>query len=135
MKTCTTCNIAKPAADYHWHYKDKGIRRTSCKVCRSNVEKIRQRQEAYKATRKEYTLQKGYGISVEEYNLKLKEQNGGCQICGRPPKNKSLAVDHCHTTGKIRGLLCSYCNVGLGHFHDKPELLNKAADYLRKYHG
>lgn len=134
-KQCTSCSIEKPILDFHWHYKDKGIRRTSCKVCRSNVEKLRQRTESYKINRTNYNLQKAYGISSAEYEEKLKYQNYSCALCGIKPTTKALAVDHCHTTGKVRSLLCGLCNTGLGQFKDNPELLLKAADYLRKYNG
>jgi len=67
-----------------------------------------------------------------------KKQNGLCLICGnaetsRNPKTgepRSLAVDHDHETGKIRGLLCTFCNTALGKFHDDVEILKKAIDYL-----
>lgn len=67
----------------------------------------------------------------------MKKQNGTCAICNQPEivKNNqgqiiSLAVDHCHVTGKTRGLLCFCCNVGLGVFKNNPNLLRKAAEYL-----
>jgi len=135
VKQCTSCLQDKLITDFHWHYKDKGIRRHSCKICRSNVEKERQRQEAYKIKRTDYNLKKAYGLSSKEYQEKLKYQNYGCAICGKSQVTKALAVDHCHTTGKIRSLLCGSCNTGLGHFRDNPELLRKAADYIKEHHG
>jgi hypothetical protein len=61
-------------------------------------------------------------------------QNGVCAICGSPPTGTRshglLAIDHCHDTLKIRGLLCNNCNNGLGRFKDNPDSLRKAADYL-----
>lgn len=81
-----------------------------------------------------------YGITEEEYYELLKKQKGVCKICGNPPskkehrKNKKneyyLHVDHCHTTGAVRGLLCNNCNSGLGRFKDRIDLLDKAKDYL-----
>ena len=133
MKQCTTCLEFKPEEDFHWHYKDKGIRRHSCKICRSNVEKLRQRTDFYKIKRTDYNLQKAYGISSEQYQEKLKYQNYGCAICGKKQTTKALAVDHCHTTGKIRSLLCGPCNTGLGQFQDNPDLLLKAAEYLKEH--
>jgi hypothetical protein len=96
---------------------------------------MRQRQEEYKIKRTDYNLKKAYGISSEQYQEKLKYQNYGCAICGKKATTKALAVDHCHASGKIRDLLCSSCNTGLGVFYDNPELLNKAADYIRKHNG
>ena len=135
MKKCTTCLEVKPEEDFHWHYKDKGIRRHACKVCRSNVEKLRQRTDSYKIKRTDYSLKKAYGISSEEYQEKLKQQNYVCAICSKAQTTKALAVDHCHTTGIIRSLLCGSCNTGLGQFKDNPELLLKAADYLKEHNG
>ena len=133
MKTCTKCGIEQPEENFHWHYKDKGIRRFTCKTCRSAVEKERQRQPDYQKHRKAYQLKKNYGISQEEYDAQLVRQNYRCAICECEPTKKKLAVDHCHTTGKIRHLLCGPCNTGLGQFKDNPELLEKAAEYLRNH--
>ncbi len=77
---------------------------------------------------------KRYGINRAVYLEMLAAQNGVCAICLRPPrgKRKSLGVDHDHSTGEIRALLCSNCNFGIGMFEDNPELLQKAIDYLKK---
>lgn len=63
----------------------------------------------------------------------LEMQGGVCAICGGKDKNFRLAVDHCHQTGKIRGLLCSACNKAIGGFKDSPMLLIKAMRYLHKH--
>lgn len=85
-----------------------------------------------KIKRKNYVLMSRFGMSLGEYNQLLKEQNECCKICGQKETvdNKTLSVDHCHKTGKVRGLLCHSCNVGLGAFKDNPESLKKAIDYL-----
>lgn len=136
-RTCSCCGETKPITDFHWHYKSKGIRRFTCKVCRSKVERERQMTPEYKKHRRNYNLSKAYGITAEEYENKLKHQNFGCAICGKPSDlfTRKLAVDHCHTTGKIRDILCGPCNTGLGSFQDDPELLKKAAEYIRKHNG
>ena len=60
---------------------------------------------------REYRLKRRYGITNDDYNKMLKEQGGGCFICGNKPKEgKYLQVDHNHKTGFVRGLLCYYCN-------------------------
>jgi hypothetical protein len=61
-----------------------------------------------------YHIQKAYGISVADYEEMRQKQGGRCKICKRPPKKFKLAVDHCHKTGKVRGLLCASCNRALG---------------------
>lgn len=75
------------------------------------------------------------GMTLESYEKMFNEQQGRCAIClSTDPgkKRKHLVVDHCHKTGKIRGLLCVVCNVGLGHFKDSPSLLHTAMLYLNK---
>jgi len=87
-----------------------------------------------KRTTKNAQLRKKFGISLGEYEQMLVERNYVCDICGNPEKceNKTLAIDHEHSTGRIRGLLCQNCNVSLGHFKDSPVLLRAAATYLEK---
>ena len=72
------------------------------------------------------------GITKEKYLQMVTEQQGVCKICGGPPTygRHYLSVDHSHTSGKIRGLLCQNCNLGLGHFKEDPEIFVKAIDYL-----
>lgn len=118
-------------------YASDPIVREQCKAaakrwCSENPEK-----------RKAQHLRK-YRLTVAEHAEMLAAQNGGCAICGRhqsPDKVKlarsssgkrDLAVDHCHTTGVVRGLLCSTCNFGIGSFRDDPALLDAAASYLRR---
>lgn len=66
---------------------------------------------------------------VERARLEVSQQ-GLCNICKKPSMGKSLALDHCHRSGKIRGLLCTKCNIGLGMFEDDPERLKAAIEYL-----
>ena len=79
-----------------------------------------------KEKRKDYTLRRTYNITLEQYNKLLKKQNGGCVCCGmknhtlQEEFNKSLVVDHSHITGKVRGLLCVYCNRALGMVTENP---------------
>ena len=70
-----------------------------------------------------------YGITLEDFDLMLTRQHGVCAICRTKPPER-LSVDHCHATGKVRGLLCSKCNCGLGFFRDEPRRLRAAAKYL-----
>lgn len=75
-----------------------------------------------------------YGITLEQYNELLAKQKGICAICKEPsPNGKRLCVDHCHKTGKVRGLLCDICNKGVGHFRDNSEYLRAAINYLKFY--
>jgi hypothetical protein len=80
--------------------------------------------------RRTYLLRR-YGITLEEYDRILALQNGVCAICENKPKGRFLCVDHCHRTGKIRGLLCSRCNAAIGSFEDNPKYTEAATVYLR----
>lgn len=75
-----------------------------------------------------------YGISLDDYNNMFTEQNGCCLICLKHQSvlNKALVVDHCHSTGKVRGLLCSTCNFALGFLEDDIPSINRALVYLKK---
>lgn len=86
------------------------------------MEKVYQRRSDYK---------KKFGITVDQYEHMLIMQNGVCAICHHVcVTGRNLAVDHCHETGKIRGLLCANCNRGIGMFKDMPNRLKMAAKYL-----
>lgn len=83
--------------------------------------------------RRRLSLKKNFGITIEQYDAMLKEQNGVCAICGNKCKSgRRLAVDHCHKTGLNRGLLCANCNRGLGLFSDSTKLLIAAIKYLQR---
>jgi hypothetical protein len=73
-----------------------------------------------------------YGLTIEEYDAIVAAQDGLCRICRKTPNGrwKRLAVDHDHSTGRVRGLLCHACNAGLGHFRDSVESLRAAISYL-----
>ena len=72
-----------------------------------------------------------YGLTLGDYEALSDAQGGNCAICLGPDETgRRLAVDHCHETGKVRGLLCGRCNAGLGFFRDAPNVLRQAAEYL-----
>lgn len=77
-----------------------------------------------------YHRQRQFNLSPHDYDAMVTFQNGRCAICLTVPRNRRLAVDHCHKSGKVRQLLCSNCNTGLGFFADNPETLQRAAKYL-----
>ena len=103
-----------------------------------NRERIRVRNSRWnKANPEKYLngiLQREYGITVEEYRAMEIQQGGKCFICKSLPKapRRRLSVDHDHSTGKVRRLLCSRCNTLLGLVKDDPNLLDDAASYLRR---
>ena len=80
--------------------------------------------------------EKRYNITSKEYDTMLEEQNHKCKICLvdflYDKHSTKPFIDHCHTTKKVRGILCLYCNAGLGHFKDNTETLIKAINYLEE---
>ena len=85
--------------------------------------------------RRDGIIRRQYGITLAEYDQMLRDQDNKCAICGNEDEveGRRLAIDHCHDSGKVRGLLCGKCNRGIGLFYDNKELLEKAISYLDKY--
>lgn len=89
--------------------------------------------------RKGHSLNRSFGISLDDYKRMHQEQSGVCAVCGEKESHRykgdvrSLSVDHCHATGAIRQLLCHSCNHGLGCFRDNPELMRAAAQYIEHH--
>lgn len=84
-------------------------------------------------------LRRKYGITLATYLEMAQQQDYRCAVCGEEESElragipKAMAIDHCHTTGKVRELLCNSCNKGLGYFYDRPTLLTLASAYLIKH--
>lgn len=97
---------------------------------RDRLYHISHKNEIHKRLRK-YRYSKEYNITLEQYNNMLLAQNGVCAICGQKGE-RMLCVDHDHTTGKVRGLLCDLCNRGLGFFKENTNIIIKALVYLNK---
>ena len=131
-KNCNKCNTEKELKNFYFRTnKSTGTKyyHATCIKCFNTYD--------YKID-KNSKLKKAYGISLQDYNELLTKQNGRCSICGvnnngyYRKKPRAFAVDHCHTTSKIRGLLCSDCNTGIGLLKDNIDLLNNAIKYLNK---
>jgi hypothetical protein len=136
-KECKTCKETKDLSEFP---KGKGYKdglRPNCIPCRQEYERDSYHEHKHKRpydylADKDRKLQKAFGIGYQEYLKMLEAQQGACAICGTTDtgKRKAFAVDHCHDTGKIRGLLCSNCNTGIGNLRDDVELLKRAIQYL-----
>lgn len=96
-------------------------------------EYMRARYKANPALQINSDLKKYYGITIWDWMRMMIEQENKCKICGDPLRlgKGNMAVDHCHETGRVRGLLCYPCNQGLGGFRDRPELMLAAIEYLK----
>jgi hypothetical protein len=126
---CSQCEIQFVPKRY-------GPVRSICFDCfkLNESERIKQYGREY---HKNNGLMKVYGLTIEQYKEMLINQDYKCAICGdaadgKGAKLRNLCVDHCHTTGKIRGLLCNKCNSGLGQFRDNPGFMLNAIQYLKE---
>jgi hypothetical protein len=116
-----------------------------CKLCRQRNKEYMRRKRAgipqEEKTRqwhskRHYYLKYKYGITEAQYNEMLESQGNKCAICKssetKDKKRHRFMVDHCHSTGVVRGLLCSSCNKAIGLLHDSPDILQSAISYLQK---
>lgn len=114
-------------------WREKNPEKRKAQIDRANQR--RKEKEYYNKNRniiKNNYLIRNYNITLEQYNELLRKQNGTCAICKaeKCSTKKDFAVDHCHDTGKIRGLLCKDCNIGIGMFKDSIEFIKAAKEYL-----
>jgi len=129
MKRCSKCKIKKPESDFYKNHRN-------CKACHKEIVVKYQEKNPLKValSDRKHKISKKYNVSIDDYNLMFKAQKGRCAICnsnsiGRKGA-KYFSIDHCHTTGKVRGLLCHNCNVILGKIKDSKEWLKNAIKYL-----
>jgi len=148
MYACSSCNAEKDAGQFYWH-KNGGRKSAMCKGCylisrkaynaiwrRENSEHVK--ESAVKKYSSEKRLEshykKEYDITLSDYDRMYEQQDGKCAICGgtetKTPKSGRFCVDHNHSTGKVRGLLCASCNRGIGLLKDDPDIALRAHDYL-----
>jgi hypothetical protein len=139
MKTCTGCSGLKPPEDYYRDATRGDGRMCKCKECVLEIRREYRERPGMRERQREYlkrpevrarSRKSLYGITDDDYKRLLEEQGGVCAICGSSRGWRELCVDHCHDTKRVRGLLCSNCNTGLGFFLDNPALLIAANEYL-----
>lgn len=137
MKTCTGCRRTLAVSEFQRDSSRKDGYNYRCKECireylASRRDKIADTRRRWAAKNRDHQQRWTYGLRAGEYDELLAQQGGGCAICGRAKSvnGRRLSVDHCHATGRVRGLLCSGCNSGLGFFQDDARLLLVAACYL-----
>lgn len=139
MKTCTGCKVEKPFEAFYLCAKHTDGYTYRCKECAREYSRKRGREPEFRKRKRENSFRFSYGITLEDYELMFEEQAGLCAICNQPetklhPASQAvmpLAVDHCHSTNKVRGLLCSQCNLMLGLANDDVAKLQQAIDYLQ----
>ena len=144
-RICVKCSEVKSVEEFYSARRkvDNYVPRitTECKTCsrKNRKEHYTQNREKVLANRRF----RSYGLSKDEYNEMLDNQGGSCAICKRKEWVRAsitdnvmaLAVDHCHDTGNVRGLLCRACNLAIGYFEDNIESLDEAIKYLEQAGG
>ncbi|MAO21337.1 MAG: hypothetical protein CMJ25_11365 [Phycisphaerae bacterium] len=116
-KECTSCKEVLPSSAFYKNPKRSTGLHNECKPC----------QNARRRSNKRVTA---YGVTPVQFNKMLEQQGGACAICGTSIDQKAH-VDHCHTSGKVRGLLCNNCNTAIGKLKDNPEIIQSALDYVK----
>lgn len=121
-RQCSKCRKWKTITEYKKNKASKAGRGGWCKSC----------SKEYKTPDRvrNWDLQYRYDLSLEDYDRMKKEQDNKCVICLKEPIK--LVVDHCHASGKVRGLLCIGCNSVLGHAGDSTDFFDRANSYLRR---
>ena len=145
---CSACKEIK-AVETEFLQRDKPYKngdvcyRSRCRECENKKNlahhHANRKGEIHRIASYRYVLKTTYDMSEKDYTDMFHAQRGECKICSTKLTNvfekifnAKTAVDHCHDTGKVRGLLCGTCNTGLGGLKDSPELLRKALEYLEQ---
>ncbi|MER5880613.1 MULTISPECIES: endonuclease VII domain-containing protein [unclassified Streptomyces] len=113
-KRCPQCQVARPHAEWERNKSSSDGWASYCRECRAERNRI-----SY--------FRRKYGLTPAELDAMVAEQRGICCICLTAPAEH---VDHCHQTGRVRGVLCFSCNAALGQFKDRPDAIRRAATYL-----
>jgi hypothetical protein len=140
-KQCPTCGEYKTLTEYSPSKTHSYGVASICKTCMITVQSARYSLDYHRKRHLKVT----YGLTEEEYNDRLTQQNNVCAVCGNPETRRAgrtvktignklmLHVDHNHTTGVVRGLLCSSCNQALGLLGDNPNRIRSLLSYLEKH--
>jgi|SRR6185503_861290 len=149
MKICGCCGIQKPFSGFTPAKGGRNGLHTHCKACRAAAIKEKRRQnpaqnreiirqwrrrnpERMAYLERKYKLRR-FDLTPEKFEEMKLAQGGVCAICQLPSSGRRLSVDHDHKTGKVRKLLCSACNTGIGQLKESPDILTRAILYLKEY--
>lgn len=134
-KICSSCGVEKPHSEFYKQKDKKDGLRSNCKTCIS--EKSKQRWSSDSNFRKrgnmrsrKHALMKNYGLTMDDFFNLVEEQGGKCAICQIDLPHTKPVVDHCHVTGKVRGILCHKCNSGIGMLNDDARTIERALKYI-----
>jgi len=145
MKKCSQCDLLKPLNDFYNESRVKDGKQARCKICHKKITETYRKDNpkiyrkaslknwhSLSSEKRQERWIKRYGINANDYKQLLEKQNGVCKICKKSCVSRQfLSVDHCHKTGKVRGLLCVKCNTALGMLNDNVEYFTAAIMYLK----
>ena len=142
-RVCTVCGVFKEWESFSWkrskRYKDSSklhqLKQPKCKDC-ALIETSSWRESQSQERLRDLYYKRMYRMSLENFNYMFTSQKGKCKLCNKDlsllnNNPERAVVDHCHTTGKVRGILCNECNRGLGYFRDNSEALFRASIYIK----
>jgi hypothetical protein len=141
MKVCCVCKQNKSLTEFHKKKSAKDGRQARCAECatKANTKRYRQKKKQLLDYQKQYDARTVFERRVKDiirqYNVTQQEaellaNTTKCAICGGNRSTRAMVVDHCHETGRVRGVLCNKCNLALGGFDDSIEMLRKAIEHL-----
>lgn len=137
-KSCSKCKKTKPKSAFITRKERNGALHSWCNEClRAHARNWRRNNPEKEALhQKRAILKRKYNITIDGYNELLINQGGMCAICGTrtPGGSGGFCIDHDHGGGKVRGLLCTNCNLGIGHLQDSEYIIESALNYI-KYHN
>jgi hypothetical protein len=135
-KACIVCHQVKSMDDFYISKLKNGRvqLRNQCKICFNEITHEKHRSNPnYKKRKRNRDLKLKYGIDLEIYQNMKDSQNNLCAICESPEERRELNVDHCHSSGKVRQLLCNRCNLLLGRTGDNINLFERCIVYLKTH--
>lgn len=144
-RTCQKCGITQLFVEFYKNKLCAGGYDTTCKSCmklqartyyKENKKEVLTRINNGWLDQKARVLKEKYGMTLDDYKFLHDEQEGKCKLCNSykellADRTDQLVVDHCHSSGKVRGLLCQHCNMALGLFKDSINTLTNALEYLK----
>lgn len=142
MKICSFCKEEKEISEFHKDSSSKDGSTYYCKDCAIFKSRKHHRERIlndpqYKRAKRSGWVKRAHGITLDQYEDKLAQQNSVCAICEVElfASGPLTHLDHCHKTGKLRAFLCTNCNRGLGQFKDNPTIIQNAIDYLNAHNS
>lgn len=128
-KTCTKCSTPHPLESFHRHRSGKNGRHSWCKACCNVYYRTNRKRNYSPEQKRQWHMRSRYGIDATTVDEMIKLQGEKCAIC---EAETALVVDHCHTTGNVRGMLCHACNIMLPALERK-DWMDRASQYLHDH--